>query len=321
MVVEDRRRNRMSPGGSALSHAHRIRAEAQRARVRSRSTRREGRALRAETCRARVWSRQLEARAPYARVVGTHAHKPSSTLVRRDGTVYGELAQARDALEATLSVARSCDRVESISFHRAGWRPGVPFVEASAQLRPGRPTEPTEETSTHDVLREVARTLDETVVRSVFEAGLAATSLLARSSEPSHRRYLDDLIAALDEALVGLRSVISRMEPVSRSSSLTSLSDFSMDEEELGDTRRLLLQGELDMTSAGDVEALLAEIAGSIVEVDLSSLTFIDARGMRALLEARHRIAEEGGTLRIVGATGMVRRAFALVDLDGILDN
>lgn len=96
---------------------------------------------------------------------------------------------------------------------------------------------------------------------------------------------------------------------------------FSMDESTDGATHRVRLHGELDVASAAGLEARLVALAGSTVEADLSELRFIDARGIAALLSARRRIAEAGSRLRIVGATAPVRRVFALVDLDGILDD
>lgn len=63
------------------------------------------------------------------------------------------------------------------------------------------------------------------------------------------------------------------------------------------------------------------EVAGSTVEVDLSQLGFIDAHGIRALLSAKHRVTRGGNDLRIVGATGIVRRVFTLVNLDDVLDD
>jgi anti-sigma B factor antagonist len=59
---------------------------------------------------------------------------------------------------------------------------------------------------------------------------------------------------------------------------------------------RLTLRGELDLGTAAQLEAALAE-ANSDVLLDLRGLTFMDSTGVRVLLEA----AETGGPgLRIV---------------------
>lgn len=121
--------------------------------------------------------------------------------------------------------------------------------------------------------------------------------------------------------LQAIRLGVSEEADVSEQDLSSTLPPLSVRVENVGDLHRVLLRGELDMASATDVEARLVETAGSTVEVDLSQLTFIDARGIRALLSAKCRTTREGDHLRIVGATGMVRRVFTLLDLDGILDD
>ena len=60
--------------------------------------------------------------------------------------------------------------------------------------------------------------------------------------------------------------------------------------------RRLTLRGELDLATAGRLEAALADGGGPVV-LDLSALTFMDSTGVRTLLEAAER---DFGGLRIV---------------------
>lgn len=50
------------------------------------------------------------------------------------GAVVGGHRRVKDPLKATLAAARGCEHVSSISFRRAGGRPGVPFVEALARF-------------------------------------------------------------------------------------------------------------------------------------------------------------------------------------------
>jgi anti-anti-sigma factor len=54
---------------------------------------------------------------------------------------------------------------------------------------------------------------------------------------------------------------------------------------------RLLLEGELDLLSGPELAHALDVVAldGEDVIVDLSGLDFVDASGLRALLEAAHR--------------------------------
>lgn len=118
----------MLDGESALSYSRRVRAENQRIRAASRSARHNSQALRAVSSRTRTEAAQARGvPVPYARVVGTWAEGPVRFLVRRDGSVSGnQVRRFHDPLRATLAVARGCDRVTSISFERAGWRPIVP---------------------------------------------------------------------------------------------------------------------------------------------------------------------------------------------------
>ncbi len=64
--------------------------------------------------------------------------------------------------------------------------------------------------------------------------------------------------------------------------------------------RRLTLRGELDLATAGRLEAALAEAGGPVV-LDLTGLTFMDSTGVRMLLEAAEG---DNGELRIVPPVG-----------------
>lgn len=250
---------------------------------------------------------------PYPRVVGTHIGAPAHVLVGRNGTVYIEPGRASDPLRATLGVARACEHVTSISFDRVGWRPGVPFVQAAAHFD-GELQQPCEVPAAGEP---VAGGLDEGVTGLIFDAGLAAASALSRTTDDYVRTQLSYIVEILDHALAELRSAIFKVA----SGDLDSPRLVSAKYEEVGDVHRVILDGELDMMSAAEVEARLVARAGSTVEVDLSSLTFVDARGIAALVSAKRRIAAGGDYLRIVGAHGIVRRVFTLVDLDDILDD
>ena len=72
-------------------------------------------------------------------------------------------------------------------------------------------------------------------------------------------------------------------------------------------------QGELDLGSAQDLEAVLATQSGPVV-VDLRKLSFIDLTGLRVLLEADARSRQDGMNLRFIPAP-MVRRLFAVAEL------
>jgi anti-sigma B factor antagonist len=88
-------------------------------------------------------------------------------------------------------------------------------------------------------------------------------------------------------------------------------------------TLRLSLQGELDMATRAQVESALiaAEDSGAtVVELDLSGLTFMDSSGVHVALEARSRAREKGYTLVVLEGTEMVQKVFKLTGTDHLLE-
>jgi anti-sigma B factor antagonist len=66
--------------------------------------------------------------------------------------------------------------------------------------------------------------------------------------------------------------------------------------------------GELDIVSAPELEAVLAAQTGAVI-VDLRNLRFIDASGLRILLQAQARSRQDGDNLRFIAGRA-VRRLF-----------
>lgn len=82
-----------------------------------------------------------------------------------------------------------------------------------------------------------------------------------------------------------------------------------------GSTVRLHLEGELDMATRPQVERALlrAEDAGAtVIELDLSGLTFMDSSGLHIALEARERALRKGHTLVLLEGAESVHRIFEL---------
>lgn len=193
----------MLRGESALTHARRIRAQSHDVRTASRSARRHSEALRARATRQKARAARLCARAPYASLVGTRMGRPVRILIRRDGTVCSEPEVGGDPLTATVAAARDFDHVAGVVFHRAGWRTGVPLVRAAAHL-----DEDQQADRVRAVREAIADGLSDGVVRRIFEAGLAATSALTRTSDADVQRQLSFVVETLDEALAQLRLAI-----------------------------------------------------------------------------------------------------------------
>jgi anti-anti-sigma factor len=90
------------------------------------------------------------------------------------------------------------------------------------------------------------------------------------------------------------------------------------------DTLVVTLAGEADFSTASDLRQALNEAIDadrSHVIVDLNRLTFLDATILRVLGEARLRISASGGTLRVRGRTGHIRRMLSITGFDGMLDD
>jgi anti-sigma B factor antagonist len=80
----------------------------------------------------------------------------------------------------------------------------------------------------------------------------------------------------------------------------------------------LLLDGEVDISARGRLQAAFADAQKSATEVvvDVSGVTFMDSTGINALVRAR-KSAPDGARLQVVGASGQVRR---VLETTGVAD-
>ena len=82
----------------------------------------------------------------------------------------------------------------------------------------------------------------------------------------------------------------------------------------------LIVSGELDADAAYRLFSRLLDSDGSATRiVDLSGVTFVDAVGLRALLHARRRLADDGVRLCILNPSPVVVRLCTLVGVTDIL--
>ena len=97
---------------------------------------------------------------------------------------------------------------------------------------------------------------------------------------------------------------------------------FETQEEEGG--LRIVLSGDLDVSTAGSVEerliALEEDVEPSLVVLDLRDLFFIDSTGLSLLINAHGRARKAGRHLRIVSGSGPPRRILETTGLTGRLD-
>lgn len=83
--------------------------------------------------------------------------------------------------------------------------------------------------------------------------------------------------------------------------------------------------GEVDISTVGDLELAVREAeqrvgsgaTGAVIVIDLRGVTFLGAEGLRSLVSAQNRLADQGASLRVVAPPegAMIRR---LLDLSGV---
>ena len=82
---------------------------------------------------------------------------------------------------------------------------------------------------------------------------------------------------------------------------------------------RVILIGELDIASTGELEEQLAAIevdSPATLLLDLRRVDFIDSTGLRALIAADERARSEGRRLAMVSGPDAVTRVLAVTQLD-----
>ena len=89
------------------------------------------------------------------------------------------------------------------------------------------------------------------------------------------------------------------------------------------DETRIVMVGDLDFSTVGAAGPIVDEECGrrpARVVIDLSALEFVDAKGLRLLVETRRRLADQGCVLSVEPPPAHVRRIFVLTGLDGLFD-
>lgn len=90
-----------------------------------------------------------------------------------------------------------------------------------------------------------------------------------------------------------------------------------------GDRALVRLIGELDLAAAEQAEraiALAERRHPPVIEVDLSTLAFMDSTGLRLILQARRRAREEGRRLLLRRGPQAVQRVFEATALLTLFD-
>jgi anti-sigma B factor antagonist len=82
------------------------------------------------------------------------------------------------------------------------------------------------------------------------------------------------------------------------------------------------LSGEVDLATAPALEAAIdaTDEGSQRVAVDLSRVTFMDSSSFGALVNAKARLEDRGGTMVIVGVHGSPAKVMKLSGLDAVFD-
>jgi anti-sigma B factor antagonist len=85
-----------------------------------------------------------------------------------------------------------------------------------------------------------------------------------------------------------------------------------------GDRATVQVGGEIDVATGPQLLAVLVELVDRgfyQLIVDVEQVTFLDCAGIRVLVDARRRVQEHGGSLRLVRPTRRVERVLALTGM------
>lgn len=79
--------------------------------------------------------------------------------------------------------------------------------------------------------------------------------------------------------------------------------------------RVVRIGGELDIASRDQVRVACLDGRGSVVDVEMAEMTFMDCCGYGALVSARRDLQAQGGSLTLLHQTGQPAELMALLEL------
>ncbi len=89
-----------------------------------------------------------------------------------------------------------------------------------------------------------------------------------------------------------------------------------------GSEGELLLSGDLDTRTAGDADALFAQLAERFngITLNLKSLNYISSAGLRTIRNLYIRLVKKGGKLSVTNVNDNVMEVFEMTGLAGLLN-
>ena len=115
------------------------------------------------------------------------------------------------------------------------------------------------------------------------------------------------------------QTVHARRDPIA----CTLVQILELEIEEQDGLARLLLRGELDLSTVAKVQEALQRVEADpppVIVLDLSKLTFLDSTGLRCLVTADQRARAAGRRLVIVRGPDAVQRVFEITRLEERLE-
>lgn len=91
--------------------------------------------------------------------------------------------------------------------------------------------------------------------------------------------------------------------------------------EAFGSATVIDVAGELDLHTAGDLDAALQQARGAqTLVVDLARVDFMDSTGLSVIVSAIAAARQDGGTIRVVTASDKITKVFTLTGVDQQVD-
>jgi anti-sigma B factor antagonist len=94
--------------------------------------------------------------------------------------------------------------------------------------------------------------------------------------------------------------------------------DLKLAVQDHGDHATIEVGGEIDLATCPRLQAVLADLVDRGFHqliVDLEQVSFLDCAGIGVLVDARRRVQEHGGSLKLVRPRPCVRRVLALTGM------
>ncbi len=91
--------------------------------------------------------------------------------------------------------------------------------------------------------------------------------------------------------------------------------------EQHSEIARIRVEGELDVETVGNLDAVLRDVDAERIEVDLGAVTFCDTRGLECIVRQRVATRDEDRVLALVDRSEAVDRLLGAANLNRFFDD